>query len=507
MSKWCGSKACGCRNRPGNSHCYKCNCQLSDWLSASGGRVPGSSQDAAAKKREQEKRDKDKKAKELRDKDAAAAKCLCCGGKGHTKAECRQKDKVCSNCGKSGHLAHVCRSAKSDQAPAKAAAGAVAISQDVFEEEAKRRGWIKDASAPVTAEAGPVEATTASLIDSKKAVDKADKDFKAAAKKVQDTREAHEKAVELLTTTSDVLSRAEIALQKAVASLTPPAAPPTLAPVASNPVTKPAIDVEQLLDASGDPTKMAALFVHLGKGFDLDGIDEDDRAALQTGVTDLTQTVVGQVATIFTALTSQKDVIMKGLEDSRAKKRRGGTGAALPATPPGAPLASLPSSAAPAAVNAADVEAKAASEAKAAAEAKALEEAQATAASARRSADAAASLAAHQAKVAKELADAKAEEDRLAAQAVAQAKAEEAAAETKKLAEHAEASRKQEALDKIAKDAKDASLLRIQKEEAAEQVRRNAPQKRESSTPPQGTCANPKKLVVAPSEASAGVNV
>ena len=442
--KWCGSGKCGARNHTINDKCYKCNCQLPQWTSHTGSRVPGSAQDAARKKKESiwndklsaAKKEKDRKAKEQREKDDTALKCLCCGGKGHAKTDCRQADKACNNCGKVGHLSHLCRSKKETEL--RPAAKVVNdLAEDAFAEEARKRGWVKDANAPAAAEPEPVEATTASLIDRKKERDKAEKEFNAASKKVQDTREAHEKVQELLVSTSDTLTRAELALQLAVASLTPPAAAPATAPGVCAATLKPAIDVEQLMDANGDPTKIANLFVHLGSSFDLEGTDEGDHVVLQNEVTAMTQSFVTQVSNVFPALVAKRDELMKSVEESKAKKRK--ADAAIVAVPsPAQPSGSLPSNAAPALVNAAAAAEEAVK--------RALEVAQAAAATARRTAEIEANLAAQQIKAAKDLADAKAEEDRKAALAVTQAQEREAAAKAKKLAEEAKAKEKQEAL-------------------------------------------------------------
>jgi hypothetical protein len=39
---------------------------------------------------------------------AVQTACRCCGGKGHSKKDCMHWSKTCHNCGRKGHLAHVC---------------------------------------------------------------------------------------------------------------------------------------------------------------------------------------------------------------------------------------------------------------------------------------------------------------------------------------------------------------------------------------------------------------
>jgi len=52
---------------------------------------------------------------------ASGKACTVCGNTNHLKADCKFKDKECSNCGKTGHLAKVCKAAGGGGGAAKAA--------------------------------------------------------------------------------------------------------------------------------------------------------------------------------------------------------------------------------------------------------------------------------------------------------------------------------------------------------------------------------------------------
>ena len=490
--KWCGSKECGARNKPANEKCHQCSKQLSQWTSRAGSRVPGSPQDAAAKKESAwnnklaaAKKEKDRKAKEQRDKDDAALKCLCCGGKGHQKADCRQADKVCNNCGKVGHLAHVCR-APVDGKPAAAKDGGKNLADDAFAVEAAKRGWLPPAApaeGKFVAEAPP---TLDTLVAKKKAVEATRKAFDAAATKVFNLRESLAKANAAMAVASEAAVLAERELEQVAAIVCLPL-PRAAAPLAVARVT-PAIDLQQFLLARDDPQKLQDLVVFIGDEFNLDNCGTDDRAMLEQQVGLMKSSFMTQIQNVFPSNFLQDlEACRKAVDESRAKKRKGPDG--------GAAQASLASTASPAAVNAAaEAARKAAEEAAALQEAadnakRAEEIAQIDAAAARRAAEAEAKLLAHNQEVAKQQAVAKAEAEAKEAAAQKEARDKEAKTLAEKQAKDDEVMAKQTAVEEIKDAARLATLKRL------------VDKKRASSQPPaggQGEGFGAKKLQVPP---------
>ena len=468
-----------------NTRCYKCNCQLSAWTSATGGqqRVPGSEQDAKAA------RTRDKKAKEQRDRkdkdDAAAMKCLCCGGKGHMKSDCRQADKACNNCGKTGHLAHVCRSkaTSADVKPAGVKAAVKNLAEDAFAEEAARRGWLPPAAPVEDKTVIEIPPSTATLIEKHKAVDAKRKTFDLAVTKVRTLRESLAKADEALTAASDAVGIAELELQKEVALVCP--LPKLVAAVPLTSAKAPAIDIQQFLLARDDPKKLQELVVFFGEEYNLDNCGAEDRATLEQQVGLMKTSFMAQIKNVFPANFLQElDALSKAVDESKAKKRKGPGGEVA--------QASLPSNASTANVNAAAEAAKiAADEATALQQAadvarRAEEKALSDATAARRAAEADATLLAHNQELVRLQAVAKAEAEAKQAQ---EARDKEAKALTEKHAKDAELADRKNAEEEIATTARLATQKRLEAK------------KRGSSQPPAGgqpAGCGAKKLQIPP---------
>jgi len=159
--------------------------------------------------------------------------CSCCGAKSHTKADCKLNDKVCNLCGKTGHIAQVCRSGQPSNAQAKAA------STTDFEAEMARRGYTVTAAPPPPPSEDGHSASTISK--KSKAKDAAKIAFdKAVAKKAQ-AMEAVAKSNDEVTKTSMALLIAEQEYKDEVAATHFASSPPATKP--------PALDVQQFLDA------------------------------------------------------------------------------------------------------------------------------------------------------------------------------------------------------------------------------------------------------------------
>ena len=491
FAKWCDTKGCGAKNGCNAERCHKCDYQLPKWASQSGARVPGSAQDAKAKEKAwndklaADKKTKDKKAKEQRDREEAALKCLCCCGKGHLKADCRQADKTCNNCGKAGHLSHVCR-APADGKPTGAKNGAKGLTDADFAAEAAKRGFLPPAAPAEDKAVVAVQPTVDTLVTKKKALETATKTFETAAAKVYNLRDQLAKANVALTAASEaqIIAERELAQVVAVVCVLPP---PVAAPLAVA-KTAPAIDLQQFLLAKNDPQKLQELVVFMGESFDLDHCGAEDRVALDQRLAAMTASFSTQILNVFPPNFLQDlENLRVAVDESRAKKRKGPDG--------GAAQTALASTASPAAVGAAaELARKAAEEAAALQDAadiakKAEEKAQREAAEARRTAEAEAKVLAQSQETARLQALAKAEAEAKEAAAQKEIQDKEAKLLAEKQAKEDDAKAKLGAMQEIKETARLVALKRLDQT------------KRASSQPPeggQGEGFGAKKLQVSP---------
>ena len=253
---YCQSKDCAASNFDYNAHCYKCGQKMryvpvltKPTTSPPAGKAGKGGGKGSGK-------DKGKSAKQ------GGQTCLCCGGANHAKAECRSAHKECNICGKVGHLAVVCRAAPAANAGSKPAGkggkssgkGATFSDED-FKTRAIREGWAPPAEAAAPAQQAPAEPTAASISVKGKAKEAAQKAFDLAGKKKLAAKTALNNADEHLEKMAEAMVKAEAEFKKEL----------SLACKADSPTTpKAAIDLDLILAAAQDPTKIAGLFVSLG---------------------------------------------------------------------------------------------------------------------------------------------------------------------------------------------------------------------------------------------------
>ena len=288
-----------------------------------------------------------------RDKSASQDLCTCCGGKGHAKADCRQRDKECHSCGKIGHIAAVCRSKPQD-----AAAPKPAVAEDAFAAEAERRGMPLREPPPPADVAPQAEHSASSISAMSKAKD-------AASKKLDKLIERQIEATKALAKIQGEVAAAAIASQKAERAFLDEVAATHQVLVPKADTT--AIDIGAFMDNIHDLTKIK---VDLGSDLHIEGMTEDDTKQLQGKV----ESTVAQIAQhIHNTFGPLKDILDKHkatiqeATESAAKKRKSDTcqsaGAAAGATSPAASASSAaatPGLASPASPSPAEKEATAA---------------------------------------------------------------------------------------------------------------------------------------------------
>ena len=251
-------------------------------------------------------------------KPADKAACSCCGGKGHEKADCRQRDKECHNCGKIGHISAVCRS----KARADGTATAAALTDDAFAAECTRRNVANTQTAqPPAAEVEP-EHTVGTITAKGKAKEEAYKKLLRVIDRKIEQEKALAKTLEDVAAAAKASQDAERAFKDEVA-----ATHLSLAPAEDTT----ALRLDSFIDNFADLTKIK---VDLGPDFDMKLLAPVDSNILQgkvdSMVADIAQHIHATIAPLKKILADAR-ALVSDAHESAAKKRKGDDGAEIAA--------------------------------------------------------------------------------------------------------------------------------------------------------------------------------
>ena len=256
---FCQSSKCGKSNFVGNPHCYVCGLKMRHepcFTKPTLQHVVGSKESADARRKADAKAKAAKQQEESKKK--LAKPCLCCGKKGHAKAQCHFKDDECGVCGKAGHTTATCRSKNGPKDDDEVVDLTAAVPEDSFAAEAARRG-MPLLPKPQAARAPDQPATADTALAKAKVRDAAKTAFDKAVKALQTAEESVIKLQGEVVKTADAQSAAEAAYKREMAMVN----------AAVNPTTKlsitPAMDIGQFLDAGEDPAKLKNLTIWLGE--------------------------------------------------------------------------------------------------------------------------------------------------------------------------------------------------------------------------------------------------
>ena len=310
---YCQVQTCGASNYLKNAHCHKCG-QAMRKVPVLSKPVPGSKESAEAKKRGAAKAKKDN---EERQKKALAGKaCLCCGKKGHLKADCWDKDLQCELCGKIGHTPSACRSAKGHGKPTSQKSSSSGYSDEDFAAEAAKRGVVW--TAPLAA-ASPLTPPTATSVAAKSKVkDSAKAAFDKAVKSLKTAEEAVIKFQQELTKAADAQAAAEASYKNELALVNA-----TVNPAPAKATSTPAMDLGQFFDAGTDVDKLKNLSLDLGANWQTDGCSPEDIKILGEQTEGLKLKLATVIANVVGPIKADWDKHYAVIEESRAKKRRG----------------------------------------------------------------------------------------------------------------------------------------------------------------------------------------
>ena len=242
----------------------------------------------------------------------ASTGCSCCGAKAHTKADCKLQDSICDSCGKTGHLAKVCRSSQVPNAKAKSAAD--------FEAEMMRRGYavVAPPSPP------PIEdGHSATTISKKsKAKDAAQAAFDKAVARKALAQESVVKASDDLDNAAKLLVVAEQEFKDEVAATHFATSPPAAKP--------PALDVQQFMDAKSADD----IVVNIGAWFDDHECHPDDALTIETTKKEIIADFAAKLHATFGSFKEKVNASKQVAEASATKKRKANTGTSVPAASP-----------------------------------------------------------------------------------------------------------------------------------------------------------------------------
>ena len=257
----------------------------------------------------------------------ADLKCLCCGAKGHAKADCHQRDKTCNNCGKAGHLASVCRSAQVlalDDAPQ-----AGDISDEAFAAAAASRGVQYTPPPAAVAVPAVVEHTATTIKIKSQAKDEAAKKLdKLIDRKMLKEKEL-KKIIEEAEAMAITLHEAEVAYKEELSA----------AHLALVPKSDPtALNVSAFFDNIHD---LGNLKVDFGDAFKCDELSHDDQGVINGMMAGTLKHLAEHLHSQYGPLKKIMDDAKKAvteMKETAAKKRKGASGEAV--SPPDAPAAS-----------------------------------------------------------------------------------------------------------------------------------------------------------------------